>query len=63
MCLSTVFEQDETNDIICLLRNVAKVQIYPKKIVFTNLMGAQTVYVGSLRNIDLLENVITVGTN
>ena len=60
MCLSTVFEQDETND---MLRNVAKVQIYPKKIVFTNLMGAQTVYVGSLRNIDLLENVITVGKN
>ncbi len=61
MCLSTVYERRKNEKDACLLRNVAKVQIDPEQIVFTDLMGARTVYTGRLYKMDLLENIITVG--
>ena len=52
MCLSTVYERRKDEKDACLLRNVAKVQIDPEQIVFTDLMGARTVYTGRLYKID-----------
>ena len=42
MCLSTVYERRKDEKDACLLRNVAKVQIDPEQIVFTDLMGARS---------------------
>lgn len=61
MCLSTVYERREDKQDTCLLRNVAKVHLEPERIVFTDLMGARTVYTGRLYKMDLMENVIIVG--
>lgn len=60
MCLSTVFERRKDGPDTCLLRNVANVRVEPEQIIFTDLMGARTVYTGRLYNMDLIENTITV---
>lgn len=60
MCLSTVFERGDDQSNRCLLRNVAKVQVNPEEIVFTDLMGVRTAYAGKLHTMDLLENTIIV---
>ena len=59
MCLSTVYRKDGDEDIF-MLKNVAKVEADGEKLLFTDLMGIQTEFVGTLLDIDLMENIILV---
>ena len=59
MCLSNVYKKGEEENIF-LFKNIAKVDINGKELVFTDLMGVKNVINGSLIEIDLLENTILV---
>lgn len=45
---------------ILLCKNIAKVESLGDKLVFTDILGKQTVLNGSIINIDLMENIIKV---
>lgn len=59
MCLSTVYRKDGEEDVF-MLRNIAKVEACGEKLLFTDLMGIETEFAGTLLDIDLLENIILV---
>lgn len=59
MCLSNVYKKGEEENIF-LFKNISKVDINGKELVFTDLMGVKNVINGSLIEIDLLENTILV---
>lgn len=59
MCLSSVYKKGEEENIF-LFKNIAKVGVNGKELVFTDLMGVKNVINGSLIEIDLLENTILV---
>ena len=57
MCLSTVYKENSED---FLLRNIARVQNRGNEIVFTDILGRQTVIKGIITDIDLTENIIKV---
>lgn len=59
MCLSTVYkESDGKNELLC--KNIAKVENRADTVVFTDIMGRQTLVSGIIVSIDLMENIIKV---
>lgn len=62
MCLSTVYTlQGNEKREIC--KNVAAMQKQGDQLVFTDILGAPTVVVGTIEKIDLMENLIFVRQN
>ena len=62
MCLSTVYTlQGNEKREVC--KNVAAMQKQGDQLVFTDILGASTVVVGTIEKIDLMENLIFVRQN
>ena len=62
MCLSTVYMlQGNEKREVC--KNVAAMQKQGNQLVFTDILGAPTVVVGTIEKIDLMENLIFVRQN
>ena len=59
MCLSNVYKQCGEESIF-LFRNIAKVEVNGKELVFTDLLGVKSALTGSIVEIDLIENTILV---
>lgn len=55
MCLSTVYKN---GNLLC--KNIAKVEVKDDRLIFTDIMGIKTEVEGTVSNIDLLENIISV---
>lgn len=59
MCLSTVIAlRGREKQTLC--RNIASVRLQDGKLIFTDIMGIPTVVDGSIEQIDLMDNFITV---
>lgn len=59
MCLSTVYKKGSDENIF-MFKNIAKVEVKGKTLVFTDLFGVRTEFEGEIIEIDLLENIILV---
>lgn len=59
MCLSTVYKKGSDENIF-MFKNIAKVEVKGKALVFTDLFGVRTEFEGEIIEIDLLENIILV---
>lgn len=57
MCLSTVIKE-KSSEPVC--KNIAKIEVRDSSVVFTDIMGRQTVVNGAIISMDLMENIITV---
>lgn len=55
MCLSTVYKN---GNFLC--KNIARVEVKDDRLIFTDIMGIKTEVAGTVSNIDLLENIISV---
>lgn len=59
MCLSTAYTtKDGVDTLIC--DRVTNITVDEGKVVLTNLLGMSTVVEGTLKNVDLNKNVITI---
>jgi len=59
MCLSTVYNNSrEPENLLC--KNITDVRFVDGKLVFTNILGIQTVLDAQLEKIDLTDNFIIV---
>jgi len=59
MCLSTVYNKtNEQKNLLC--RNIMDVQLKDGNLVFTDILGVQTVLRGTIDKINLTDNYILV---
>ena len=59
MCLSTVYKADGSER-VKLAEYVSGVRAEGDKITLTDIMGAETVVVGTLKSVDLVANQIVI---
>lgn len=59
MCLSTVYKQEDGENVY-LCKNIARVIPGENEVTCFDLMGRKTVIAGVLVDIDLMENIILV---
>ncbi len=59
MCLSTVYKADGSER-VKLAEYVSGVKAEGDKITLTDIMGLETVVIGTLRSVDLVQNQIVI---
>ncbi len=59
MCLSDVFAFRNGKEEL-LMRNVASVRQEGEKLIFSNILGVLDTVKGTIRSIDLMENIIRI---
>lgn len=60
MCLSTVYALEKDGGMTLLCEYVSAVKVSGKNLVFTDITGEETGLTGSIRDVDLVKNTITV---
>jgi predicted RNA-binding protein len=60
MCLSTVYALENDGGMTLLCEYVSAVRVCGKHLVFTDITGEETGLSGSIKDVDLVKNTITV---
>jgi predicted RNA-binding protein len=60
MCLSAVYALESDGGATLLCEYISAVKVCGKELIFTDITGEETGLTGSIRDVDLVKNTITV---